>query len=85
EFPRPEVQYPVHFGGRTVQRDGHVEWIDTQPVNAMAYDTVIPGYATSATNTLRLWSARADEELDLSAFNKGDYQRAVEARKISEN
>ncbi|POR54472.1 glycogen phosphorylase [Paraburkholderia eburnea] len=85
EFPRPEVQYPVRFGGRTVQRDGHVEWIDTTHVNAMAYDTVIPGYATSATNTLRLWSARADEELDLSAFNQGDYQRAVEARNISED
>ncbi|WP_027795024.1 glycogen/starch/alpha-glucan phosphorylase [Paraburkholderia acidipaludis] len=85
EFPRPEVQYHVHFGGRTVQRNGTVEWIDTQHVNAMAYDTVIPGYATSATNTLRLWSARADEELDLSAFNRGDYQRAVEARNESEN
>jgi glycogen phosphorylase len=85
EFPRPEVQYPVHFGGRTVQRNGSVEWIDTQYVNAMAYDTVIPGYATSATNTLRLWSARACEELDLSAFNQGDYQRAVEARNVSEN
>ncbi|MBV8259877.1 MAG: glycogen/starch/alpha-glucan phosphorylase, partial [Paraburkholderia sp.] len=63
EFPRPEVQYSVHFGGRTLQRNGQVEWVDTQHVNAMAYDTVIPGYATSATNTLRLWSARADEEL----------------------
>ena len=85
EFPRPEIQYPVHFGGRTVQRDGHIEWVDTQHVNATAYDTVIPGYATSATNTLRLWSARAPEELDLSAFNQGDYQRAVETRNASEN
>ncbi|HEY1608503.1 MAG TPA: glycogen/starch/alpha-glucan phosphorylase [Paraburkholderia sp.] len=85
EFPRPEIQYPVHFGGRTVQRDGHVEWVDTHHVNATAYDTVIPGYATSATNTLRLWSARAPEELDLSAFNQGDYQRAVESRNASEN
>ncbi|WP_213301123.1 glycogen/starch/alpha-glucan phosphorylase [Paraburkholderia sacchari] len=85
EFPRPEVQYPVHFGGRTVQRNGTVEWIETHTVNAMAYDTIIPGYATSATNTLRLWSARACEELDLSAFNQGDYQRAVEARNVSEN
>ncbi|WP_118183701.1 glycogen/starch/alpha-glucan phosphorylase [Paraburkholderia phosphatilytica] len=85
EFPRPEVQYIVHFGGRTVQRDDRVEWIDTEHVNAMAYDTVIPGYATSATNTLRLWSARATEELDLSAFNKGDYRRAVEAKNTSEN
>ena len=85
EFPRPEIQYPVHYGGRTVQRNGHVEWVDTQHVNATAYDTVIPGFATSATNTLRLWSARAPEELDLSAFNQGDYQRAVEARNASEN
>jgi glycogen phosphorylase len=85
EFPRPEVLYHVHFGGRTVQRDGHVEWIDTQHVNAMAYDTVIPGYATDATNTLRLWSARSDEELDLSAFNQGDYRRAVETRNETEN
>ncbi|PLZ04173.1 glycogen phosphorylase [Burkholderia sp. WAC0059] len=85
EFPRPEIQYPVHFGGRTVQRDGRIEWIDTQHVNAMAYDTVIPGFATTATNTLRLWSARAPEELDLSAFNQGDYQRAVGARNVSEN
>jgi starch phosphorylase len=85
EFPRSEIQYLVHFGGRTVQRGEHVEWIDTEHVNAMAYDTVIPGYATSATNTLRLWSARASEELDLSAFNRGDYRSAVDAKTMSEN
>jgi starch phosphorylase len=85
EFPRPEVQYIVHFGGRTIQRDSGVEWVETEHVNAMAYDTVIPGYGTSATNTLRLWSARATEELDLSAFNQGDYRRAVEAKEHSEN
>ncbi|HWX12494.1 MAG TPA: glycogen/starch/alpha-glucan phosphorylase [Trinickia sp.] len=84
EFPRPEVQYLVHFGGRTIQRESEVEWVETEHVNAMAYDTVIPGYGTSATNTLRLWSARATEELDLSAFNQGDYRRAVEAKEHSE-
>ncbi|HTH73089.1 MAG TPA: glycogen/starch/alpha-glucan phosphorylase [Trinickia sp.] len=85
EFQRPEVQYVVHFGGRTIVRDGRTQWVDTEHVNAMAYDTVIPGYGTSATNTLRLWSARATEELDLSAFNQGDYGRAVEAKEHSEN
>jgi starch phosphorylase len=85
EFPRSEIRYLVHFGGRTVQRGDHVEWIDTEHVNAMAYDTVIPGYATSATNTLRLWSARSTEELDLSAFNRGDYRSAVDAKTMSEN
>jgi len=85
EFPRSEIRYLVHFGGRTVQRGDHVEWIDTEHVNATAYDTVIPGYATSATNTLRLWSARATDELDLSAFNRGDYRSAVDAKTMSEN
>ncbi|BAN24999.1 phosphorylase [Caballeronia insecticola] len=85
EFPRPEVVYTVHFGGRTVQHEDRTDWIDTEHVNAMAYDTVIPGFATTATNTLRLWSARATDEFDLSAFNQGDYRRAVEAKNTSEH
>ncbi|WP_277185155.1 glycogen/starch/alpha-glucan phosphorylase [Caballeronia sp. BR00000012568055] len=85
EFPRPEVTYTVHFGGRTVQHGDSTEWIDTERINAMAYDTVIPGFATTATNTLRLWSARATDEFDLSAFNQGDYRRAVEAKNTSEH
>ncbi len=52
---------------------------------AVAYDTIIPGYGTQATNTLRLWSARATEEIDLSAFNKGNYMAAVESKNHSEN
>ncbi|MET0209336.1 MAG: glycogen/starch/alpha-glucan phosphorylase, partial [Burkholderiaceae bacterium] len=52
---------------------------------AVAYDTIIPGYGTEATNTLRLWSARATEEIDLSAFNRGNYMAAVESKNHSEN
>jgi glycogen phosphorylase len=85
EFPRPEVNYVIHFGGRTVRQDDRTVWIDTEHVNATAYDTVIPGFATTATNTLRLWSARATDEFDLSAFNQGDYRRAVEAKNTSEH
>jgi starch phosphorylase len=51
----------------------------------MAYDTIIPGYSTQATNTLRLWSAKATEEMDLSAFNRGNYMAAVERKNHSEN
>jgi len=54
-------------------------------VQAMAYDTIIPGYGTQATNTLRLWSAKATEEIDLSAFNRGNYFAAVESKNLSEN
>lgn len=85
EFPRPEVSYRVQFGGRVVSRGDCHEWVDTQDVSAMAYDTIVPGYATQATNTLRLWSAKATEEMDLSAFNQGNYFAAVERKNHSEN
>ncbi len=85
EFPRPEVTYRVQFGGRVVEHEGRRQWVDTQDVLAMAYDTIVPGYGTDATNTLRLWSAKATEEIDLRAFNQGNYFGAVESKNLSEN
>lgn len=85
EFPRPEVQYRVRYGGYTEQHGDKVCWNGTEDVLAMAYDTIIPGYATDTTNTLRLWSARATTEIDLSAFNQGNYFGAVERKNHSEN
>ena len=91
EFQRPEVNYRVRFGGHVQKREGAAaasgaaDWVDTHDVLAVAYDTIIPGYGTQATNTLRLWSARATEEIDLSAFNKGNYMAAVESKNHSEN
>lgn len=91
EFQRPEVRFRVRFGGH-VQRPsgknapyGVGRWVDTHDVLAVAYDTIIPGYGTQATNTLRLWSARATEEIDLKAFNRGNYFEAVESKNHSEN
>ena len=87
EFQRPEVQYRVRFGGHVEGHSpgGAARWVGTHDVLAMAYDTIIPGYGTQATNTLRLWSARATEEIDLSAFNRGNYFEAVESKNHSEN
>ena len=85
EFARPELQYRVRFGGRVEQDGDRFSWVDTHDVMAMAYDTIVPGYATDATNTLRLWSARADQEFNLSAFNQGNYVGAVEEKNASEN
>ncbi|MDM0051079.1 glycogen/starch/alpha-glucan phosphorylase [Variovorax sp. J22R115] len=91
EFQRPEVTYRVRFGGHVQRREGKgtpygaANWVDTHDVLAVAYDTIIPGYGTQATNTLRLWSARATEEIDLSAFNRGNYFEAVESKNHSEN
>lgn len=85
EFPRPEVTYRVQFGGHVLKTNGACQWVDTHDVQAMAYDTIIPGYDTTATNTLRLWSAKATEEINLGAFNRGNYFEAVERKNHSEN
>ncbi|SMC19831.1 starch phosphorylase [Andreprevotia lacus DSM 23236] len=86
EFSRPEVQYLVRFGGRLQDEGEHkVRWLDTQDVFASANDHIIPGYDTTATNTLRLWSAKASNEINLSKFNQGDYFAAVEEKNASEN
>ena len=85
EFPRPEIRMRVRFGGHLQEDGGRVLWVGTDDVLAMAYDSIIPGYGTEVTNTLRLWSARATEEIDLSAFNRGNYFGAVESKNHSEN
>ncbi len=89
EFPRPERLYPVHFGGRVESyRDAagrlRFRWVDTEEVIAMAYDLPVPGWRTNTVNTLRLWGAKASRELDLRAFNAGEYVRAVERKIESE-
>ena len=85
EIARPDVNVRVRFGGR-VQQDGERwQWVDTRDVTAVAYDTIIPGYATDATNTLRLWSAKATDEFNLAAFNQGNYVGAVDDKNAAEN
>ena len=90
EFARPEVLFQVKFGGRVVQfSDEHGvlrhQWVDTEDVMAMAYDTPIPGYATPAVNNMRLWAAKASRDFELKYFNEGNYIKAVEDKNESEN
>jgi len=89
EMPRPERQVPVSLYGRTEHavENGKqkVRWLDARHVMGMPYDVPIPGYQNGTVNTLRLWRARAAQELDLADFNAGDYLAAVEDRDLSEN
>ncbi len=85
EFMRPEFSYRVQYGGRLVQEGEHVRWVDTDDVIATAFDSGVPGHELSSVATLRLWTARATEGINLAAFNKGDYMRAVEDKNESEN
>lgn len=90
EFPRSDVLYRIRFGGSIQHKESgnqapSYEWIHTQDVMAMAYDTPIPGYGGRTVNNLRLWSATSTDEFDLRYFNEGNYIRAVEQKTISEN
>ncbi|WP_074012531.1 glycogen phosphorylase [Candidatus Sodalis sp. SoCistrobi] len=85
EFPRHPSRYKVRFGGRLQHEGAKIRWVETEEVLACAYDQIIPGFDTDATNTLRLWSAQASSEINLGKFNQGDYFAAVEDKNYSEN
>ncbi|HBR1190781.1 TPA: glycogen phosphorylase [Klebsiella pneumoniae] len=85
EFEHHNTRYKVRFGGRIQQEGKKTRWIETEEIIAEAYDQIIPGFDTDATNTLRLWSAQASSEINLGKFNQGDYFAAVEDKNHSEN
>ena len=85
EFERHKTRYTVRFGGRVQHEGKNSRWLETEEIIAVAYDQIIPGYDTDATNTLRLWSAQASSEINLGKFNQGDYFAAVEDKNHSEN
>ena len=62
----------------------HVEHRDYQTVRAVPYDLMVAGKDGKTVNALRLWSAEC-REFDMSAFNQGDYVRAIEQRAMAEN
>jgi starch phosphorylase len=90
EIPRPELRFPVGYGGHTEHHTGadgryRVRWVPAEQLYGVAYDTPILGFGVNNTNLLRLWHAQASESLDFQAFNQGDYYRAVDAKVSAEN
>jgi starch phosphorylase len=82
EFHRPEVHYPIGFGGSieavpiSEAAVRHV-WHPAETIEAVAYDTPSVGWHGRRVNTLRLWSARSADPLRLDAFNHGDHAGAL--------
>ena len=90
EVRRWDIQHTVGLGGQTehgVDAEGihRVRWIPGRVVKGVPYDTPVLGYGTANANFLRLWTAVADEEFDLEAFQVGEYWRAVDEKVRSEN
>ncbi len=90
EFQRPEIVCPIGFGGRVethTRPDGEIKqvWLPGETVEALAYDTPIPGWRGVHVNTLRLWSARAVDPLSLDIFNSGDHIGALMDRVRAES
>jgi len=90
EVARPEISHQVGFGGRTeayhdAQGRYRVRWIPDRVISGTPCDMTGIGYRGDTTSLLRLWKAEATESFDLSAFNAGDYYRAVERKVASEN
>ena len=81
EIPRPNVKYPISFGGHVSVKDVDgaqmFVWNAAEEVMAVAYDNPIPGFNTENTINLRLWSAKPAKEFDLEAFNTGDYIKSI--------
>lgn len=89
EIERPDVAYPVRFGGHVhVGQEGGktvYTWTGGQRIVGVAYDTPIVGYGGATVNTLRLWSAKSTREFDLAGFNEGEYVEAVGDKVDAEN
>ena len=79
---RPDESVTVKFGGRVNEsfddNGYHVEHVDYVPVMAVPYDMYISGYDSKAVNKLVLWSAKSPKNLDMAAFSRGEYAKALE-------
>jgi starch phosphorylase len=89
EIERPQEAVLVPLYGHIehgVDRRGNYNpmWADWRAVLGVPHDMLIAGYGGKTVNYLRLYSARASHEFDISIFNEGDYFKAVQDKVQSE-
>lgn len=80
--------FEVKFGGQLEEswENGRLrtEQKNSTTILAIPYDMNISGYGSNVINTIRLWSAKAPVELDMTLFSRGEYVRAIEAKAMAE-
>ncbi|MCX7042243.1 MAG: glycogen/starch/alpha-glucan phosphorylase [Gammaproteobacteria bacterium] len=77
DVPRPELAYPVGFGGRVMTEGGARRWIPGERLVAEAFDFIVPAHQGEHVSTLRQWQARAEDPIDFAAFSRGDHAQAA--------
>lgn len=87
ELCRNEYKQTVKFGGyvtvKTIDGKHHFVQEGYQSIVAIPYDLPIVGYGNNVVNTLRIWDAQADQTFNLSSFDRGEYQKAVEQQNLA--
>ena len=87
--PREEDTCEVRFGGTVEEIWDHTGMCRTKhtgytTVLAVPRDMLIAGYEGKRINTLRLWEARSNQDLDMYLFSGGKYVQAMEQRTMAE-
>jgi glycogen phosphorylase len=90
EIVRPQYAQKVCLYGRVEHScddlgDYRPQWVETKHVEGIPYDLAIVGYGARTVNFLRLWEAKASEQLDLQVFNQGGYVEAVREKVMGES
>lgn len=87
-IPRLEETEQVRFGGKVEEswHDGrlHITHTDFTTVLAVPMDMLISGYETKNVNTLRLWDAKSPVAIDMNAFSRGQYMKAIEQNAMAQ-
>jgi starch phosphorylase len=76
EIARPELRYPIGFGGHVDDAGAGRRWVPAERIVAQAYDFIVPGHATRRVSTLRQWSASAEGSIDFATFCRGEHLAA---------
>ena len=89
EFVRPEFTIKLGIGGHVEnvvnsKGDWSPHWIPAREFLGVPWDVPVVGYTAETVNFLRLWESKANNELDLDAFNEGGYTQAVHEKAMSE-
>ena len=89
EVARTEDTVTVEFNGHVEESvdewgNAHYDLVDSYKIDAVPYDMPVLGYDNQCVNTLRTWSARSRETIDLRRFGEAEYMKAMEEKMMAE-